>query len=200
MKQDETRADIIEATRELFTRQGFYETSMSDIVEASDTSKGTLYYYFDDKLELFESMIEREVQELYGEFSTIAAGDMPVREKMREILKTTAVFGRDNFEFAQILLQTKNFHSDFEERIWEWHERFHEMIKIVLKEGVDRGVIEDKDLTLMTYNFQGLIRSFAPPLYHEDEDYDIDRLADFTLEIFLEGVCGEDDSSAEYEK
>jgi AcrR family transcriptional regulator len=43
---------ILEAAKGLFARQGFQETSMSDIAEACELGKATLYYYFPTKEEL----------------------------------------------------------------------------------------------------------------------------------------------------
>jgi AcrR family transcriptional regulator len=54
------RRQIIEGARSVFLAQGFDAASMNDIARAAGVSKGTLYVYFNNKEELFESIVEEE--------------------------------------------------------------------------------------------------------------------------------------------
>ena len=42
-----TKGRIIESAWELFYEQGYENTTIDDIVEHSETSKGSFYHYFD---------------------------------------------------------------------------------------------------------------------------------------------------------
>ena len=59
----ETRQRILEAALSCFMRQGYNSTTMDDIAGESGTSKGTLYWYFKSKEELFESAIRSFFEE-----------------------------------------------------------------------------------------------------------------------------------------
>ena len=54
------RRQIVEGAREVFLSRGFDAASMADIAKASCVSKGTLYVYFKDKLELFAAIVREE--------------------------------------------------------------------------------------------------------------------------------------------
>jgi AcrR family transcriptional regulator len=54
------RRQILEGARVIFRALGFDAASMGEIAKAAGVSKGTLYVYFKDKDELFESIIEKE--------------------------------------------------------------------------------------------------------------------------------------------
>ena len=47
--QKNTRARIVSAAWELFYEQGYDDTTVEDIIAASETSKGTFYHYFESK-------------------------------------------------------------------------------------------------------------------------------------------------------
>ena len=49
---------IISESRSLFSAKGFLNTSISDVMEASGTSKGGLYNHFQNKGELFSAVLE----------------------------------------------------------------------------------------------------------------------------------------------
>lgn len=48
-----TRSAIVEAARMLFVERGFDDTSVDDIAEAAQVSKGAIYHHFKDKQEIF---------------------------------------------------------------------------------------------------------------------------------------------------
>jgi AcrR family transcriptional regulator len=54
----ERRAQIIKAAMTCFMRKGYSNTSMDDIVAESGLSKGSLYWYFKSKDDLFESAVK----------------------------------------------------------------------------------------------------------------------------------------------
>lgn len=52
------REAILATAAQLFTRRGIHGTSLGDIAEAADLSKGTLYYYYPAKEELVLTIAE----------------------------------------------------------------------------------------------------------------------------------------------
>jgi AcrR family transcriptional regulator len=54
------RRQIIEGARTVFMALGYDAASMGEIAKAAGVSKGTLYVYFRDKDELFESIVAKE--------------------------------------------------------------------------------------------------------------------------------------------
>jgi len=49
----QTQRALLDAAREVFTRQGFAEASIADVVERAGSSVGSLYHHFGGKSELF---------------------------------------------------------------------------------------------------------------------------------------------------
>ncbi|MBP5608336.1 MAG: helix-turn-helix transcriptional regulator [Lachnospiraceae bacterium] len=52
LKKKKKKHSLMDAAFELFTEQGFGNTSISDIVERAKVAKGTFYLYFKDKYDL----------------------------------------------------------------------------------------------------------------------------------------------------
>lgn len=57
-KAETTRQMIIEKAAPIFNRKGIAATAMSDIMEATNLSKGSLYVHFDNKDVLAETVVE----------------------------------------------------------------------------------------------------------------------------------------------
>lgn len=52
------RTKIIEASRKLFSRRGFSETSMGDIARSAQVARATVYNNFDDKQDILAAIIK----------------------------------------------------------------------------------------------------------------------------------------------
>lgn len=55
-KNRNTRGKIVTAAWDLFYRQGYEHTTVEDIIEASGTSRGSFYHYFEGKDALLSSL------------------------------------------------------------------------------------------------------------------------------------------------
>ncbi|MFF4252513.1 ScbR family autoregulator-binding transcription factor [Streptomyces sp. NPDC001663] len=58
LRAEQTRATIITAAADLFDRRGYESTSLSDIVEHAQVTKGALYFHFAAKEDLAHAIME----------------------------------------------------------------------------------------------------------------------------------------------
>jgi AcrR family transcriptional regulator len=58
MKADERKKAILDCAKRLFSRQGYYETHISDIIREAKIARGTVYQYFDNKDDIFITLVE----------------------------------------------------------------------------------------------------------------------------------------------
>lgn len=65
-KKKKKREDLLNATYELFTSKGVFDTSISDIVKKANMAKGTFYLYFKDKYDIRNALITKKAGELFS--------------------------------------------------------------------------------------------------------------------------------------
>ncbi len=87
-----TKRRLYDAAIELIGERGYDNTSVDDIVEAAGMAKGTVYYHFTGKAELFESLIRERMGSLVERFREIevAHSDDPqaaIAELVRVLLE-----------------------------------------------------------------------------------------------------------------
>ena len=70
----QTQRALLDAARDVFTRQGFAEASIADVVERAGSSVGSLYHHFGGKSELFLALWQ-EHQLAYDEAASAAVAD-----------------------------------------------------------------------------------------------------------------------------
>src|SRR5277367_1712527 len=69
----QTQRALLDAARDVFTKQGFAEASIADIVERADSSVGSLYHHFGGKSELFLALWHEHQQAYEDAASTAVA-------------------------------------------------------------------------------------------------------------------------------
>lgn len=76
---EEKRDAILDAATEEFAANGYEGSSLNQIIAAAGISKGAMYYYFDDKYDLFMTVMERYAQGFWdafeGEWDNLGAVD-----------------------------------------------------------------------------------------------------------------------------
>ena len=141
-----TKARILDAALSTFSRKGYHDTRLDDIVDESDTSKGAIYFHFANKERLFLALVdqfadllERRVQEaIDGE----AEGMVRVKVALETVLET---FGRYRRPAKILLVQAVGLGTVFENKRAEVTDRFARMIETYLKEAVAIGDIAPVD-------------------------------------------------------
>ncbi len=80
-----TKGAIIEAAWQLFYEQGYEETTVEEIIEASKTSKGSFYHYFSGKDALL-SELSYLFDEKYAALQLALADEQPARTCFERLL------------------------------------------------------------------------------------------------------------------
>ncbi|MBP6990291.1 MAG: TetR/AcrR family transcriptional regulator [Spirochaetes bacterium] len=57
-KGEKTRDRLLKCAEKAFSKKGYYETQVSDIVKLAHVAKGTIYQYFKNKEEIFSTLLE----------------------------------------------------------------------------------------------------------------------------------------------
>jgi TetR/AcrR family acrAB operon transcriptional repressor len=101
-----TRDSILDAAEQLFAEQGVSRTTLQHIASAAGVTRGAIYWHFDDKVALFNAMMERVIMPLESalsrmdEVDTVADPLGDLREYMLAALRKTVEDPRARRVFA----------------------------------------------------------------------------------------------------
>ena len=80
-KYDDIQAGILRNAARLFARKGYERSSIGDLVEACELSRGAIYHYFDSKEAILFAMLDSLVRSLLANLeSAIAGGGAPLEK------------------------------------------------------------------------------------------------------------------------
>ncbi len=183
-----TKGRILDAALDIFSQKGFYNARLDEIVDASDTSKGAIYFHFPNKERLFLALVdqfadllERRVVEAIQEEDI---GINRVRVAMITILDT---FGRYRRPAKILLVQAAGLGATFEEKRNEINDRFAFLIQTYLDESIEVGDIDPVDTEVVSIAWMGAIYNVVIRWVHTGEP-EPDRILNSLLPILLKSV------------
>ena len=106
------QARLLSVATELFAEKGFDATSVQEVVERAQVTKGALYHYFDSKQDLLYEIYHSIISQQLADLERILAAGEPAGATLRAIIvnlvETTAarvdqamVFGREMHRLDQ---------------------------------------------------------------------------------------------------
>ncbi len=146
---ESVRVSILEAAQGLFSKFGYKKTTMEDIAQELHKGKSSLYYYFKNKEEIFQAVIDWEQSVLLSKLHEIVESDQEPKEKLNNyvLVRMQTISELDNYFKA--LTDEKSGGLEFVKKVKESSEKEEiEMVKKILEEGISNDTFQIKN-TLM---------------------------------------------------
>lgn len=169
------RQNILEAAKGLFFEQGFAATTMHQIAETAELGKGTLYLYFQNKEELYISLLVEGMELLNDTLKQATSGLAGWEKKFMALGWAYYQYSIDYREFFQISFQfqhgelTANISDDLYQKCFQEGLKSLTRLACILEEGMTVNEIEQQDPMELTVVLWGSITGLI--LLHMAEDH-----------------------------
>lgn len=186
------RQQIHAAALTCFARKGYHLATMDDIVVESGLSKGTLYWYFPSKRELFVSLLDDSMKQFGDEWQTLVdASDVGAIAKLEMSL---AFFKHEMAKMTplvDILLEAWALLRHDEEiaaRLRKFYLPFVDLMAGIIEDGIEEGVFDvespaESAMVIVTL-FDGIMLAISTGL----DLGDWERILDTAEEMVLRGL------------
>jgi AcrR family transcriptional regulator len=144
-KRTKTRADLLAAARQIFAAQGYHDATIAQITQLADLGVGTFYLHFQDKQEIFMTLLEEGIGEIRTEVTT-AIEHQPLEQLLPTALGTI---------FRQAFARREMFQIALSDGGHVLHARIHSA-RVELAEGITGGLVEAQG--------RGLLDGYEIPL------------------------------------
>ncbi len=148
LKKEEKKNSIIEASLKLFSKNGFYNTTIPDIAKSLNMSVGNMYNYFSSK-EVLAMAIMRYTSDILGEkIKKINKMNISTHEKIKKIVAMYFDIANKKPEMIEYFLRVYLSNRDIFKNGCEGMicvSAFVTEIMIFFEEGVRNGELRDQD-------------------------------------------------------
>ena len=169
-KGERSREIIVDRAAQLFSRKGFYGTSMEDIAEAVGLTKGAIYSHFGSKEDICYAVLEKAGRMIQGKVSPYVRSQSNACDQLLAMIQGYRSYAEDRvFEGGCIILNlavemddiNEGLRNDLAARIMGWRR----WIMRIVEEGKGRkevrdDVDSDQLATLIISSLQGAMIQF----------------------------------------
>ncbi len=192
MSFEDTRNKIVSVATKLFSRFGFHKTTMDEIAKIARKAKGSLYYHFSSKEDLFKEVVSIEIKNLKKQLSVIVdKPNLDASEKLKQYL----------IKRMEILNSASNYHEtikadffehfdfidDLRNELDEWEK---ENLKKIILQGVHNGEfaeIEDVDVLLDVFIM--VLKGLEIPFYLQEKYENYSPYFESLMGILTKGLA-----------
>jgi AcrR family transcriptional regulator len=137
------KTKILIAATKIFSSAGYENASVDDIVEKAGVAKGTFYYYFKSKEDVFISLIRTGIEQL-SEFmrQESAKHDKP-EMKVTSIIESQYKFFAKNKDICKILLsEIWQFESKWKQKYIPRRDQYIDAMKSAIEYGQSKNIFD----------------------------------------------------------
>lgn len=189
-KKEKTRSTIIDCAYDLFKGKGFQETSMEEIAEQSDVSKGTLYNYFPDKESILVGYFQSFTADYGEDIKEALTGSQDLKVKLNNLLDFEKGLMGSDVKLTAIYLRYRMqtlFNSDpFSNPNRSGLENV--VLEIIKDAQAKKELRSDIPSIIIARTFMLLALNYFISNIEAKEPFEMDTLKNQLIELFLNGA------------
>lgn len=193
-----TRRRILDAATAVFSEKGYHGTAVDDIVKVSNTSKGSFYFHFPSKQEIFFALVDRLIASLARSAEDAIKVEHGPLDKVNAALETVFHNFSRHRNLAKILLVSGvGLGKAFDERLLAIHATFASLIKKHLDEAVEDGSIPAIDTEVTSFAWLGSVNEIIVRWLYTGQPKQLDEALETLKLLFLRSICSNSDRKGE---
>jgi AcrR family transcriptional regulator len=191
------RDEILDAALRAFSRCGYHQTRISDVIAEAGIARGTFYLYFESKsaifLELLDRLLVRMRACVHG--VDLAPGAPPVQDQLLGIVQRILDTFAHNHALTTILVrEAVGLDEDVDEKLREFYGNLLAYIRTSLDTGISLGILRgDLDTEVASTAILGSFKQvMEQQLWHGGSEMDVDRYVRGLIDVHLHGLTPTD--------
>jgi len=174
-KKDIKKQAIIQAAIEVFSRNGFQNSTISQIAQKAGIAEGTIYQYFKNKEDLFFSIPLEKTKNFSKELELHLQGINGAFNKIGKLIWYYLYFFQNNPDYARTLMLELRVNKNFaKSKAYKSFKPFSNQVLEIIKDGQQEGVIRtDVDIYVLRQLILGILEHMVTRWLLKGEKYNL---------------------------
>lgn len=180
---------LFEAAAGIFARKGYHRTTVEEIARGIGVAKGTIYYHFENKEDLYLAVIREGVYLFKQKLDKVVATNAPPPEKIGMLIEGQLLFFDQEKDFVFLFLK-ELFNTGLRRGILaEMLAGCLKLIRNVVEDGIQDGSFEAVDPEITTSALFGMVALSALHYLSHNRKIPLELVYKAVGQIFFKGIC-----------
>lgn len=193
-KQEIIEQDIINGAKKLMQQYGLKKTTMEDIAKAAGKSKSTLYYYFKDKEEIFDRVINLEIDEFFNAVKTAVNKQSDAISMLKTYIVTKVKTLREKINLYTFAVENDlqgRLNKEFTNLRNRYDNEEKKMISSILTKGVETSLFKKEitqEIDVLSELLVSCVRGVEMDIITHNKNKALTDKADLLVEMLIKGI------------
>lgn len=182
------RQVVLRTAAKTYSRNGFHETTLTDIAAELNVSKPALYYYFRSKDDILFECHRLAIEAITdGDHPMPGRDEMDGRRRLMEFLHRYVRMVVDDFGTCLVMTGTNALEPENRGQVVTGRRRIDSMLREILEHGNADGTLDCPDPKISAMFVFGAM-NWIPRWFHADGSLHLEELAERLTEFVLQAV------------
>lgn len=181
---------ILEAAVKVFAKQGFHQSTVSQIAREAGVADGTIYLYFKNKDDILVQFFNYKTKQVFAQFREEVDKAGKAVDKLQNLVRRhLEEFQRDR-NMAVVYQAATHQNIDLvREQIKEMSKMYLDMVSEIVEKGQEEGSMrKDLYMALVKRFILGAVDSAINDWLHSGGKYDMVSMTDPLIDLFINGI------------
>ena len=183
-----TKRLIFEAAINVFSNCGYNGATMDDIALRAGVAKGTLYYHFKSKEDIFNFTISEGMNIIKEEIEAVIFDEQNPIEKLKALCKIELNLVYKNRDFFKVVMSQLWGQESRQEELREVMHKYIKYFEKFIEPAMEGGFIKKADPSFIAYSIFGTLFSSAIYELINKSGTSIDDTAEKLMNYILKGI------------
>lgn len=190
MEGTEKSIQILEASLKVFAHYGYKKASMEDIANRVNMTKGNLYFYFQDKSDLYERAVAYALLRWQTRVRNAVECESEIIDKFLALATKSYEYLSEDNDLRTIIINDPNIQAIYpaEERFPSIGQVSYTMLKDLIQQGVDEEYFRPVDVENVTGFLYSIYCMFIIKTYVKSEGQSAQDMYKAGIEVILKGL------------
>lgn len=185
------REIVLKVALDIFAQYGLTKTTIDDIAKAAGVGKSSIYYYFENKEDIFRAVIETQVQKVQEKIKAAIDAATDPKEKLKAfVLSRMKSFREVAHIYNHVFKDEYLKHYEYIQKLRTDYDRAeNDLVTGILSQGITSGIFRIQDPSLASFvimvGIRGLEYEWATTTDIKKMEQDTEKL----FEILFHGIA-----------
>lgn len=158
-RRRERRAQLLAAATTVIAERGYANTSVDDVIQAANVSRGTFYLYFDSRDALFSELLDEFLGRLGSTVEIIGLEDAdPTASLYANFCRVIELLATHRNLTKVLFREAVGLSTAVDGRVNGFYDFLHALVVGALRKGVTRGLIREVDEAIIAPAIVGCVK------------------------------------------